>query len=148
MSVLIWVAAGVVLAVAEVLTVTLVLAMFSVGAFSGALAAGLGASVPVQIAVFILVSLLSLVAIRPLLRRRLRPAPQPNRGIGMDSLVGSTAAVVAVVNEAAGQVRIDGELWSARAAAARYEPGTRVRVVGVDGATVWVDAAEGEEGER
>ncbi|GGK24316.1 membrane protein [Pilimelia terevasa] len=152
MDVLIWVAAGVVLAVAEVLTVTLVLAMFSVGAFAAAIAAGLGAPLWAQITLCALVSVLCLVAVRPVLRRhRRRAVPHRAAAIGMESLLGSLATVLTPVDDGAGQVKFDGEVWSARAAVdgQRFEPGTRVRVVGVDGATVQVGAtSEAGEGER
>lgn len=141
MELLIWIGAGVLLAVAEVLTVTLVLAMFAIGAFAAALAAGLGAPLSVQLAVFIVVSLLCLAAIRPLLRRHARRAvPESAAQIGVEGLPGSVGTVVAAVDGGAGQVRIGGELWSARAATAGevIAPGAQVRVTEVDGATVRV----------
>jgi len=65
--------------------------------------------------------------------RRRRPA------VGSEALVGRQA-VVAVDCDPAGQVRIDGELWSARCARG-CRAGERVTVVAVDGLTLTVEPA-------
>src|SRR5690606_34931370 len=56
-----WIALGVVLALAEIFTTTLFLIMFAVGAFAAAGAAALGAPVAVQGLVFTAVSALTVV---------------------------------------------------------------------------------------
>lgn len=141
---MLWVVLGALLVVAEIFTVTLVLVMFAAGAFAAALAAALGAGVPIQAAVFIVVSGLSLVAARPVIKRHRQPASQTgDQPFGVEAIEGSTALVLEKVDAARGLVKIDGEIWSARAydATQVLEPGERVRVIEVRGATamVWQD---------
>jgi membrane protein implicated in regulation of membrane protease activity len=141
-AVLLWLLAGVALAVAEIFTASFVLVMFAAGAFAAAAAAGLGAPVAAQGLVFVLVSLLALLAVRPALRRHMERR-QLDAPIGMEAIEGSMAVAVEKVDAEHGLVRIDGELWQARAldAAQVIEPGDRVRVVEVKGVTamVWRD---------
>lgn len=60
--------------------------------------------------------------------------------VGAETLIGRTAVAVTSLTPG-GQVRIDGELWTARAAAA-IPPGSEVVVRAVDGLTLDVVAAE------
>ncbi len=142
MEAILWIALGAALAVAEIFTTTLFLIMFSAGAFAAAGAAALGAGVPVQAAVFIAVSALTVAAVRPAIRRRL-DATSGGVPIGVAALSGAPAEVIEQVDDHHGLVKIDGELWRARSLAGTgsYAPGEHVRVVELDGATavVWRD---------
>jgi membrane protein implicated in regulation of membrane protease activity len=140
-AVLLWIVAGVVFAIAEMFTVSFLLIMFAAGAFAAAAAAGLGAPLAAQGLVFALVSVLSLVGIRPALRRYLGrggDVPTP-----VAEIAGSEAVVLERVDVDRGVVKIDGELWQARAIDAEQvmEPGERVRVIDIKGVTamVWKD---------
>ena len=59
---------------------------------------------------------------------------------GVSTILGSEAVVVEHVDVESGQVNLSGELWRARPydSARAFEPGERVRVIEVDGATVLV----------
>jgi membrane protein implicated in regulation of membrane protease activity len=59
---------------------------------------------------------------------------------GTAALVGKTGTVVESVNRDAGCVRIDGEVWTARPydEDEAYEPGQRVQVLQIRGATALV----------
>jgi membrane protein implicated in regulation of membrane protease activity len=143
-DVVLWVVLGVLLAIAEMFTVTLVLIMFSAGAFAAAIAAALGAGVPVQAATFAIVSALALAAVRPVIKRHRQPASETgDEPFGIEALEGATGLVLEQVDTDRGLVKIDGEMWSARAydATQVIEPGQRVRVIEVKGATamVWRD---------
>jgi membrane protein implicated in regulation of membrane protease activity len=137
-----WIVLGVVLAVAEIFTTTLFLIMFAVGAFAAAGAAALGAPVEIQAIVFAVVSALTVLGVRPALRRRstLASGEQP---FGVEAIEGSTALVLEQVDVDRGLVKIDGELWQARSydATQVFAPGDRVQVIQVRGATalVWRD---------
>lgn len=144
MEPVVWIVLGVVLAIAELFTVTLVMVMFAGGAFAAAIAAALGASVPVQAAVFAAVSAASLLAVRPVIRRHSRPAAESgDEPFGVEAIEGSTGLVLEKVDVEHGLVKIDGELWTARAydSTQVIDPGERVRVIQVKGATamVWRD---------
>jgi membrane protein implicated in regulation of membrane protease activity len=135
----IWLVVGVVLAVAELFTLDFVLIMLGGGALAAALAAGLAAPVPVQLAVFALVSALGLVAVRPAIRRRLHKGADP-AVMGVEAIEGSEATVIEEVAQGRGLVKIGGELWSARPydVTQTISAGTHVRVVEIRGATALV----------
>ena len=144
MDAVFWIVLGVVLAVAEIFTTTLFLIMFGVGAFAAAGAAALGAPVALQVAIFAVVSALSVVVARPVVRRHARPALETGeQPFGVEALEGATAVVLEPVDADRGMVKIDGELWTARSydATRTYAEGERVQVIKVRGATalVWQD---------
>jgi membrane protein implicated in regulation of membrane protease activity len=141
---LLWIVLGVVLVIAEIFTTTLFLIMFGAGAFAAAGAAALGAPVGIQVLVFAAVSALTLLAVRPTIQRhRLSAAQSGDQPFGVEAIEGSTALVLEQVDSDAGMVKIDGELWTARAydGTQVLAPGERVRVIEVRGATamVWRD---------
>lgn len=136
-----WIVLAIALAIAEVFTATLLLIMFSAGAFAAAGAAALGAPMLAQVLVFALVSALSVGAVRPIIRRHQRPAVETGDApFGVEAIEGSTAMVLEEVDSEHGLVKIDGEMWSARSfdGAETYSPGERVRVIKVRGATALV----------
>lgn len=138
-----WVGGATLLAIAEILSLDLILLMLAVGALAGAGAALLGAGVAVQIVTATVMSVLLLFALRPWLLRHLRqrvPLVETNAA----ALVGRPAIVVATTTELGGRVKLAGEVWSARAAVddVTYPPGAEVRVTSIDGATAVVALAE------
>jgi membrane protein implicated in regulation of membrane protease activity len=136
-----WIALAMVLAVAEVFTATLVLIMFAAGAVAAAIAAGLGAEVVGQAVTFVLVSALSLVALRPIIKKHMLPAiAGADETIGVKALEGAPGVVLEQITKEAGLVRVGGELWTARVfdATQVIEPGERIRVIEVRGTTVLV----------
>ncbi|MEU4382510.1 NfeD family protein [Micromonospora echinofusca] len=144
MDAVLWIVLGVVLAVAEIFTTTLFLIMFAVGALAAAGAAALGAPVEVQAIVFAGVSALTVLGVRPTLRRHRRSALESGeQPFGVEAIEGSTALVLEQVDAGQGMVKIDGELWQARSydASQHFAPGDRVQVIQVRGATalVWRD---------
>ncbi len=137
-----WVAGALVLGVAEMLSLSLFLLMLAGGALAAAIADALGAPLAAQLVIAPVVALILMVGLRPWLLRHLRervPLPETNA----NALVGREAVVVATVTEGGGRVKLNGEVWSARAAEGRtYAPGAEVTVERIDGATAVVgDAA-------
>lgn len=144
MEPVLWIVLGVVLAIAEIFTATLFLIMFAVGAFAAAAAAALGAPVAAQALIFAGVSALTVAAVRPVIKRHGRPAVETGaETFGVEAIEGSSALVLERVDAHHGMVKIDGELWIARAydATEVFEPGEHVRVIQVKGVTamVWRD---------
>jgi membrane protein implicated in regulation of membrane protease activity len=136
-----WIVLGIALAIAEMFTATLLLIMFSAGAFAAAGAAALGAPMLLQVLVFALVSALTIGAIRPVIRRHQRPAVETgDAAFGIEAIEGSTAMVLEQVDSEHGMIKIDGEMWTARSFddTEVYQPGERVRVIKVKGATALV----------
>jgi membrane protein implicated in regulation of membrane protease activity len=134
----IWLIAGVLLAVAELFTLDFVLIMLAAGAFAAALA-GLAVSVPFQVVIFAVVSGLGLFAVRPVIKKHLHRGAE-HAVMGVDAIEGSEATVIEEVGEGRGMVKIGGELWSARPYdhTQVIDAGVRVRVVEVRGATALV----------
>jgi len=136
---LIWALAAVLLTVGEILTPGMFfLGPVALAAVAAGVAAAVGLGVVVQLLVFIAGSLTSLLFLRPIARRHLR-MPAAIR-TGAAALEGAKAVVVQRVDANGGRVRIGGEEWSARAYMEDQvlEPGTRVEVVKIEGATALV----------
>ena len=134
-----WLVAGVLLAIAELFTGTFVLLMVAAGAFAATAAAALGAPVAVQILVFAAAAGLGLLGVRPALRRRMDDgAAEPETFL--TGIEGAECEVLEQVDLNHGLVRVGGEMWSARAydATQVIEPGERVHVIEVKGATALV----------
>lgn len=141
---LLWIILGVGLLVAEIFTTTLFLLMFGIAALATAGVAALGAPVAVQVLVFAVVSALSVVAVRPVIRRHRRSALESGETpFGVEAIEGSDALVLEQVDTHHGVVRIDGEIWTARSydVTQVFQPGERVRVIELKGVTamVWRD---------
>ena len=137
---LIWLIAAVIFGVGEIFTLSFFLAPFAGGAIVAALVAAAGGGAIGSTAVFLLVSLALLAGLRPLARRHLRQPAQLRTGTA--ALVGRSATVVERIanDEGVGCVRIDGEVWTARAYDEDdvIEAGTRVQVLEIRGATALV----------
>ncbi|UVO11048.1 NfeD family protein [Mycobacterium sp. SVM_VP21] len=136
---LIWLVFALGLAGAEALTGDMFLLMLSGGALSAAAASAL-TDWPLWTdgAVFLVVSVLLLVLVRPALRRRLWSGVGTETGVA--ALAGKTALVLDRVEQHGGRVKLGGEVWTARALAEGdvFEPGEQVTVMHIDGATAVV----------
>ncbi len=136
---LIWLIAALALAGAEALTGDLFLLMLSGGALAAAGSSWL-LDWPIWAdgLVFLLFSVLLLAGVRPALRRRLNSGPGlPERA---KALEGKSALVLDRVARHEGQVKLDGEVWTARPYNENdvYDAGDQVTVVHIDGATAVV----------
>jgi membrane protein implicated in regulation of membrane protease activity len=134
-----WIVAAAGLGIAEMLTMGLFLAPFAVGALLAAGLTAIATAFVPTLAAFAVIAVLLLVVARPLLlaRRRL-PA-----GIrtGTAALVGARALVIErIAFPDPGAVKVDGEVWTARAYGEDevIEPGTVVAIVEIRGATALV----------
>jgi membrane protein implicated in regulation of membrane protease activity len=137
-----WLGLAVVLGIVETTTLDLVFLMLAGGALAGALAAAVGAPLLLQAVVAILATAALLGVVRPVARRHLRTPLEARTGVA--ALVGRDALVTKQVDAHSGQVKLAGEIWSARSFDDRevIEPGSRVHVVEIDGATAVVFRAD------
>lgn len=137
-----WLGLAVVLGLVEVTTLDLTFLMISAGAVAAAGAAGIGLPFALQAIVAIVVAIGMLGVVRPIAIRHLR-TPAAIR-TGTAALVGSPAVAIERVDGRGGQVKLKGEVWSART----YDPsmvieaGRNVEVVQIDGATAVVYESE------
>ena len=144
MEAVLWIVLGVLLAIAEVFTVTFLVIFFAVGALAAAGAAALGAPLLLQIAVFTVVSGLSVGAVRPIIKRHQQQGLEAGEGeFRLEGVEGTPGTVLEEVGADRGLIKIGGELWQARAFdhTDTYLPGERIRVIKLEGATaiVWRD---------
>lgn len=135
---LLWLIVAGGLAVGEVATLAFVMGPLALAALLAAGVAGVTDSVALQLATFAAASVGSLLLIRPIAQRHLRQPSHIRTGVA--ALVGRQALVLERVDRAGGQVRIGGEVWSARALDEDrvFEPGDSVDVLKIDGATALV----------
>jgi membrane protein implicated in regulation of membrane protease activity len=133
-----WLLVAVLLCAPVVHTALLEFVMFGIGAGAAALAAGLGGGIVVQFVVFLATTLALLALVRPITRRQRRQAGSVR--LGIEALKGAEAVVLERVDEHDGRIKLKGEVWSARALAADqvFEPGEKVSVAEIDGATAVV----------
>jgi membrane protein implicated in regulation of membrane protease activity len=135
---LLWLIAGVLLIAGEVISGEFVLVMLGVAALAAAGVSALGAPLVIDAAVFAALGLGLVFLARPALKRRMQVRELKTN---VDALVGSRAVVESTVDAHGGRVRIDGQLWSARAfdETQVMQAGETVTVMEISGATavVW-----------
>jgi membrane protein implicated in regulation of membrane protease activity len=134
----IWLGVAMLLGVAELVSLDLILLMLAGGALVGALTSLLMLPVPVQVFAAVLTSIAMLAIVRPSVVKRLHSGP--DLVTGHDKLIGKQGVVISEVSCDAGQVRIAGEVWTARPydEDAVIEPGARVDIFEIRGATAMV----------
>ncbi len=135
-----WLIAAAVFGLGEMLTTSFFLAPFSVGAALAAITSVAGAGELASWIVFVVVSLMMLLVVRPIAKSHMKVPPQIRTGAA--ALIGRQAIVLERIanDEGVGCVRIDGEVWTARSLDDDQviEKGTRVQVVEIKGATALV----------
>src|SRR3954452_22690592 len=133
-----WMIAAGGFAVGEMVPLGLFLGPGAIAAVLAAIVALAGGGVALQWVVFTVIAATSLLALRPIARRHLHMPAQLRTGTA--ALVGASAVVIDRVDRDGGTVRLKGEVWSARAYEEdhAFDPGTRVEVLRIDGATALV----------
>jgi membrane protein implicated in regulation of membrane protease activity len=133
-----WAVAAAILAAGEAATAGLVLGPLALAAAVAAIVAAAGAGAGIQVLAFIVASVAALGILRPIARRHLKVPPRVRTGTA--ALIGCSATVLERVNRDGGRVKIGGEIWSARSYDEDQviEPGDRVEVLKIDGATALV----------
>jgi membrane protein implicated in regulation of membrane protease activity len=131
----IWLSLAFLLAVAEIMSLDLVLIMLAAGAVAGAATAALAPGVWwLQFLVAMIVSIGSLLLLRPTLMKKVRNAPGYRSSTA--KMVGSTGFATSKITRSGGEIKVDGQSWTARAfdGDMEIEQGTEVEVYEVDGA--------------
>jgi len=137
-----WLVLMVLFLLAEAATVTLVSTWFALGALAAILVALTGGGLGFQMALFVLVSAVCLTAVRPLVRKHIRPKLTKTN---VDAVVGSTGLVTVAIDNvsAVGQVKLGAMYWTARSATGEpIAEGTLVKVVRIEGVKAFVDPVE------
>ena len=142
LSWIVWLIVAAVLGVAELLTATLAFGLIAAAAVVAAVIGTFDLGLPLQLAAFVVAAGAGLGFVRPIAMRHIKQPPLLRTGTS--ALVGKKARVVEEVNGHSGQVRIGGELWSARS----YDEDqvipvdSTVDVFAIEGATALVHPRE------
>lgn len=137
MAAVFWLIGGIALIAAEMLSGDFFLLMVGVGALAGAGSEWLFGNTLISSAVFAIVSIGLVTFARPWLKRRMHGELVHTNA---EALIGRKAVAVSSVSADGGQVRLDGEVWSARAFDDKQTiaAGDQVTVVEISGATAIV----------
>ena len=136
---LVWLVALIVFAVAEAATVGLVSLWFAGGALVALIAAGVNAPIWLQVLLFLVVSFVMLILLRPFVKK---VSKSQRIRVNADRHIGRTALVTEEIDnlEERGAVRLDGVVWSARSESGEVIPvGTKIVVRRIAGVKVWVE---------
>ena len=136
---LFWIAIAVIAAILEGCTTQLVSVWFALGAVVTAVVAVFTDNLLIQLAVFVVVSVLCLIVTRPLAKRVKKQGAEV--ATNCDRYIGKIAEVIVDVNntEAVGQVKVEGSVWSAKSTTGDILPvGTMVKVDAIEGVKMLV----------
>lgn len=136
---IVWAAAIVGFGILEGITVQLVSIWFLAGAVAGLISAFCGAPIYLQVIIWLAVSVVSLLATRPLVKKKINTQMQPTNS---DRNIGRDATVIETIDnlKAKGQVKVDGQIWTARSENDQIIPqGTIVVVKRIDGVKLIVE---------
>lgn len=139
MASIFWLVAFVLFTVIEATTVGLTSIWFALGALCTLITVGLGASIKLQALIFLSVSGLSMLLLRPLVKKFLQPG---HLATNANSLIGKIALVTETVDNITnvGEVKIQGQHWSAVSAHDIVIPAdTKVRILEIQGVRLFVE---------
>jgi len=146
MIALYWLGAAAVFLLIEIMTTSLTTIWFSGGALVAALLAYLGFGQVIQVAAFVIISVILLILTRAWAREYLN-----NRTVktNADRLIGETCLVTETVENLTnkGQVTVNGQVWSARSVDDEQilHKGSLVRIVAISGVKLIVKGETEEE---
>ena len=136
----VWLILLVILVAGEAITVGLTFIWFAVGAMGGLLTAVLGGEIWLQVVVFLLLSAVTLILVRPAAAKLLTPGISPTNA---DRVLSQIALVTEEIDNIAetGQVKLFGQVWTARSENGDVIPTqSRVRILRIEGVKVFVKA--------
>ena len=135
----IWIGFAVIMAVCEAATTQLVSIWFVVGAICAAIATVFTPSLIIQSIVFVSLSLIALIVTKPLVKKIKQNHEKTNTN--SDRLIGQIGVVLHSIDDpqSIGQVKVMGEIWSARSDLAPIEKDTKVKVLAIEGVKLLVE---------
>lgn len=138
----IWLGFAVVMAVCEAATTQLVSVWFVVGAICAAITTIFTGSIIIQSLVFVFVSLIALIVTKPLVKKFKQSHEKVNTN--SDRLIGQVGVVLHAIDDpqSIGQVKVMGEIWSARSDYAPIAKNERIKVLAIEGVKLLVEPAQ------
>lgn len=140
-----WLGLLILFCVGEAVSVGLTSIWFAAGALAALICALLSGPLWLQITLFLVVSVLCLLAARPLAKTYLNNKTQPTNA---DRILGMSVPVIQDIDNlrSQGAVRIEGMTWAARSQSGKPIPaGQLVRVLRIEGVKVLVEPALPED---
>ena len=140
--IVVWGVATAAFIVIELISFGITSIWFAIGGLCALIAAALGAPLWLQIGWFVLISVVTLLLTRPLVKKYINSRAQPTNA---DRVIGTEAVVKEEIDNLAetGAVLADGKVWSARSAGGEKLPaGTRVTIREIRGVKLIVTPAE------
>lgn len=141
---LIWIAIAVIFAIIEGFTMGLTTIWFTVGGVAACIIALLGGPLLLQIAVFLIVSIILLYFTRPLAEKRLNIGHEKN---SVDQIIDKTGLVTQTIEPYhTGQVKVNGMVWTAvtKNNSETLNQGELVRIIKIEGVKLIVERKKGE----
>lgn len=136
-----WIAFGIIMVIVETTTLDLIFLMVAGGAGAGAIASLLGLPVLAQALIAVAATAALLGVVRPVAKRHLHQPVAARTGVA--ALIGRRAVVLSTVDGTGGQIKLSGEVWTARSYdGSTIDVGATVDVVEIQGATALVFSAE------
>lgn len=135
-----WLVLMVVLFGAEIVSVNLTTIWFALGALAAMISSLCGAALWLQILWFLVVSVLTLVLTKPLVKKFVNSKIQATNA---DMVIGQTCVVIEPIDnlKGTGAVTVGGKTWTARSDTGDvFAPGERVKAVRIEGVKLIVEA--------
>ena len=128
-----WVAVFIFAAIIEAISLGLASVWFAIGSLVACFVAWLGGGIPLQVAVFFVVSILLIIFTRPIMVKKLKVGREKNV---TEQIQGHTGLVTQTVEPfGSGLVKVDGAIWTAigESPEVSIATGRRVEVVRIEG---------------
>lgn len=136
-----WIIVFLVLVFIELVTVNLVTIWFAIGSIAAYITTYFTDNLVIQLVVFIVVSIISLLAIRPLAKKLRKTEFEPTN---LDRVIGKEGVVTKdITKNDYGEVKVLGNIWTATSKKV-IKKGTQVKVLKIEGVKLLVEEVKEE----
>ena len=133
MAVWLWLLVAGALFVVEMVTANLLFASLAVSAAAAMITAWAGGGFLAQGIAFAVSAIVTVFILRPIALREFAKR-SPKTATNTEALIGTTATTLSATSDDDGQVKLAGEVWSARSVSGTIPAQTKVTVESIDGA--------------
>ncbi len=137
-----WIIAFLILILIELVTVNLVTIWFAVGSLAAYITTFFTDNLTIQLIVFIVVSIISLLATKPLTKRIRKKEYEPTN---LDRVIGMEGVVTKDISKNNyGEVKVNGSIWTATSKK-EIAKNTQVKVLKIEGVKLLVEEVKEEK---
>lgn len=137
-----WIIAFLVLILIELVTVNLVSIWFAIGSIAAYITTFFTDNFMIQLIVFVIVSIISLLAMKPLTKKIRNRKYEPTN---LDRVIGKEGVVTKdITKNSYGEVKVSGSIWTATSKKA-ISKGTQVKVLKIEGVKLLVEEVKEEK---